>query len=62
MYTLHITTADKETFFVEGYDAANESHTVEYIGGLATMVNDIQIQTPGSLIFMQPAAHRLDWT
>ena len=40
VYTLHITTAERETFFMEGHDATNERHTAEYIEGLATNVSD----------------------
>ena len=38
VYTLHITTAERETFFMEGHDATDERHTAEYIAGLATKV------------------------
>lgn len=34
VYTIHITTAERETFFMEGHDATNERHTAEYLGGL----------------------------
>ena len=40
VYTIHITTADRETFFVEGCDATDERHTAEYIEGIATEVRD----------------------
>ena len=38
VYTVHITTAERETFFMEGCDATDERHTAEYIEGLATKV------------------------
>lgn len=39
VYTIHITTAERETFFMEGCDATNERHTAEYIEGLVTRVS-----------------------
>ena len=36
VYTIHITTAERETFFMEGYDATDERHTAEYLGKLIT--------------------------
>lgn len=39
VYTVHITTAERETFFVEGRDATSERHTAEYIEGLICEVN-----------------------
>ena len=39
VYTIHITTAERETFFVEGCDATDERHTVEYIEGLVSKVS-----------------------
>jgi len=38
VYTIHIGTAERETFFMEGCDATNERHTAEYIEGLVTKV------------------------
>ena len=38
--TIHITTANRETFFMEGYDATDERHTAEFIEGLVTGVRD----------------------
>ena len=40
VYTIHITTADRETFFMEGCDATDERHTAEFIEGLVTKVCD----------------------
>lgn len=40
VYTIHITTAERETFFMEGCDATDEHHTAEYIEGLATKVSN----------------------
>ena len=40
VYTLHIATAERETFFMEGYDATDDHHTAEYIQGLATKVSN----------------------
>jgi len=40
VYTVHITTAERETLFMEGCDATNEHHTAEYIEGLVTKVCD----------------------
>ena len=40
VYTIHITTADRETFFMEGYDATDERHTAEFIESLVTGVRD----------------------
>ena len=40
VYTVHITTADRETFFMEGCDATDERHTAEFIEGLVTRVRD----------------------
>ena len=42
VYTIHITTADRETFFVDGCDATDERHTAEYIEGIVTRVRDKQ--------------------
>lgn len=39
VYTMHITTAERETFFIEGCDATSEHHTAEYIEGLLTGVS-----------------------
>jgi hypothetical protein len=39
VYTIHITTADRETFFMEGYDATDERHTAEFIEGLVIKVH-----------------------
>jgi len=38
VYTIHITTAERETFFMDGCDATGERHTAEYIEGLVTKV------------------------
>lgn len=38
VYTVHITTADRETFFMEGCDATDDRHTAEYIEDLVTKV------------------------
>ena len=38
VYTVHITTAERETLFMEGYEATTERHTAEYIEGLVTKV------------------------
>ena len=38
VYTVHVTTADRETFFMEGCDATDEQHTTEFIEGLVTKV------------------------
>jgi len=38
VYTVHVTTADRETFFVEGCDATDERHTAEFIKGLVIKV------------------------
>jgi hypothetical protein len=40
VYTVHITTADRETFFMEGCDATDEQHTAEFIDDLVTKVCD----------------------
>ena len=40
VYTVHVTTADRETFFMEGCDATDERHTAEFIEGLVTKVCD----------------------
>jgi hypothetical protein len=40
VYTIHITTADRETFFMEGCDATDEWHTTEFIEGLVVKVHD----------------------
>ena len=40
VYTVHITTAERETFFIEGCDATDERHTAEYIEGLVTKVSN----------------------
>ena len=40
VYTLHIATTEKETFFMEDYDVTDNHHTAEYIQGLATKVSD----------------------
>ena len=39
-YTIHITTTDRETFFVDRCDATDEHHTAEYIEGIVTRVRD----------------------
>jgi len=38
VYTIHITTAERETFFMDGCDATGKRHTAEYIEGLVTRV------------------------
>jgi len=38
VYTIHIMTAERETFFMDGCDATGEHHTAEYIEGLVTKV------------------------
>jgi len=38
VYTIHVTTAERETLFMEGCDATDERHTAEYIEGLVTKV------------------------
>ena len=38
VYTVHVTTADRETFFMEGFDATDERHTAEFIEGLVIKV------------------------
>lgn len=40
VYTIHITTAERETFFMEGCDATDERHTAKYIEGLVVKVSD----------------------
>lgn len=40
VYTIHITTAERETFFMEGHDATDERHTAGYIEGLVAGVSD----------------------
>jgi len=41
VYTIHISTADRECFFVEAYDATDEKHTASYIENLITSVRAI---------------------
>lgn len=51
VYTVHITTADRETFFMEGCDATNERHTAEFIEGLAIKVcGSNRYSQPGYLV------------
>lgn len=38
VYTIHISTADRECFFVEAHDATDEKHTAVYIENLITSV------------------------
>jgi len=38
VYTIHISTADRECFFVEAHDATDEKHTATYIENLITSV------------------------
>ena len=38
VYTIHVTTAERETFFMEGHDATSERHTAEYIERLVCQV------------------------
>jgi len=38
VYTIHISTADRECFFMEGHDATDEKHTAVYIESLITLV------------------------
>ena len=38
VYTIHISTADRECFFMEGHDATDEKHTAAYIESLITSV------------------------
>ena len=40
VYTIHVTTAERETFFMEGCDATEERHTAEYIEGLVIKVSE----------------------
>ena len=62
VYTLHITTMERETFFMEGHDATNEHHTAEYIEGLATKVSKTNSNLPCGLTFMQSTACKCNWT
>jgi hypothetical protein len=38
VYTIHISTADRECFFIEAHDATDEKHTAAYIENLITSV------------------------
>jgi len=52
VYTVHITTAERETLFMEGCDATSERHTAEYIEGLITKVRSK----------LKPEVQWPDWT
>ena len=51
VYTIHITTADRECFFMEGHDATDEKHTAAYIEGLITLVRRNKSQWSWNLHF-----------
>ena len=60
VYTIHISTADRECFFMEGHDATDEKHTAAYIENLITSVR-AEHRSSSRLPRNSRETHRRSW-